>query len=228
MKTRPIARRVYRFRTLLAELQRRSVFKVATVYAVTAWGASMGAAQLLPAFGAPAWYVRLFVVFAVLGLPIAIVLAWAFEITPDGIVRDEVDDFAAVELPFPAATGNTTMMFGEQGTVRVTWQDGSGVHEKMFHRDFLIGRDESCELHLDDPLISRRHAEVHHRDGLWWITDLGSRNGTMLDRHLVTRSPLPSQCEVKLYETSSVLRMEVRGASTAPTITPSQLRFPTS
>ncbi len=221
-------RRVYRFRTLLAELKRRSVFKVATVYAVTAWGASMGAAQLLPAFDAPVWSVRLFVLFAILGLPIAIALAWAFEFTAEGIVRDEAGDGEGSAALLTAAVGNTTMLFGAQGTVRVTWQDGTGVHEKVFHQGFRIGRDEACELHLDDPMISRRHAEVYHSEGLWWITDLGSRNGTLLDQCPVTRSPLPTQCEVKLYEASPVLRVEVRAASTAPTITPSQLRFPAS
>jgi hypothetical protein len=220
--------RVYRFRTLLAELKRRSVFKVATVYAVTAWGASMGAAQLLPAFDAPAWSVRLFVLFAILGLPIAIVLAWAFEFTPEGIVRDDAGDGDASAASLLAAVGNTTMLFGAQGTVRVTWQDGAGFHEKVFQKGFHIGRDESCELHLDDPMISRRHAEVYHSEGRWWIADLGSRNGTLLDQLHVTRSPLPTQCEVKLYEASPVLRLEVRAASTAPTVTPSQLRFPTS
>lgn len=188
----------------------------------------MGAAQLLPAFDAPVWSVRLFVLFAILGLPIAIALAWAFEFTAEGIVRDEAGDGEGSAALLTAAVGNTTMLFGAQGTVRVTWQDGTGVHEKVFHQGFRIGRDEACELHLDDPMISRRHAEVYHSEGLWWITDLGSRNGTLLDQCPVTRSPLPTQCEVKLYEASPVLRVEVRAASTAPTITPSQLRFPAS
>lgn len=227
MTTRTKFARAGRLRTLLVELRRRSVFKVATVYAVTAWGASMGAAQLLPAFGAPDWSVRLFVLFAILGLPIAIVLAWAFEITPGGIVRDDVltgDAEPPAHLP---ATPQTTLLFGSQGSVRVSWQDGSGAHERTFHRDFRIGREDSCELHLDDPLISRRHVEVTHRDGLWWIADLGSRNGTLLDRQRITHCPLPTQCEVRLYETSPVLRLEVHAASTAQTIAPSQLRQPT-
>jgi hypothetical protein len=227
MTTRTKFARASRLGTLLAELKRRSVFKVATVYAVTAWGASMGAAQLLPAFGAPGWSVRLFVLFAVLGLPIAIVLAWAFEITPEGIVREDTVSSDSSTSQLPVAAAQTTVLFGSQGAVRVSWQDGAGAHERTFHGDFRIGRDESCELHLDDPLISRRHAEVIHREGLWWITDLGSRNGTLLDRHLITSCPLPTQCEVKLYETAPVLRLEVRAASTAPTITPAQLRLPT-
>lgn len=222
-----MARRPPRILFVLTELKRRSVFKVASVYAVTAWGVSMGAAQMLPAFGAPGWSVRLFALIAVLGLPIAIVLAWAYEITPQGVVRDDAkDDGAAPAVP-SSGSGRTTVMHGSHGTVRVAWQDGFGIHEKVFSRNFVIGRDESCELHLDDPLISRRHAEVTYSEGRWWITDLGSRNGTLLDQQRITRSPLPPLCGVKLYETGPVLRLEVKTPSNAPTITPTPARAPT-
>jgi hypothetical protein len=211
-----------RLGAFLEETRRRSVFKVATVYAVTAWGASLGAADLLPAFGAPAWAVRVFVVCAVLGLPIAIVLAWAYEITPRGIVRDGADQ-AAMEAPPAARPQTTTMLHGAMGSVRVSWHDSRGAHEKVFGGDFKIGRDEGCEIHLDDPMISRRHAEVSHSDGLWWIADLGSRNGTLVDGQRVTRIPLPPSCEVRLYETAPMLRIEVRSGSKAATITSSRL-----
>lgn len=216
-------RRVYRLQTLLAELKRRSVFKVATVYAITAWGASLGAAELMPAFGAPDWAVRMFVICAILGLPIAIVLAWAFEITPAGIVRDELDEAAGSE--HGGAMSQTTALFGTQGTVRVSWRDGAGVHEKVFHQAFRIGRDAACELHLDDPLISRHHAEVLHNEGLWWITDLDSRNGTLLNDRSVKKAPLPPQCEVKLYEAGPILHLEVKAPSSAPTVSRSQFNI---
>jgi len=219
-----MARRPSRIQTLLAELKRRSVFKVATVYAVTAWGASLGAAELLPAFGAPDWAVRVFVLTAVLGLPIAIVLAWAYEITPQGIVRDEVQDDRPVLEHGSIGSRQTTMIYGSQGTVRVAWLDGAGGHERVFATTFRIGRDESCELQLDDPLISRQHAEVSHSEGLWWIKDLDSRNGTLLDDRRVTRVPLPTQCTVKLYETGPLLRLTVKAAATAPTVTAALLR----
>jgi hypothetical protein len=202
----------------LSELKRRSVFKVAAVYAATAWGASMGAAELLPAFGAPDWSVRAFVLLAMLGLPIAIVIAWAYEITPQGIVRDGIEA-PEVAAPRPAAASRTTMLLGPAGSVHVTWQDARGVHERTFTRDFRIGRDESCELHLDDPLISRRHVEVGHSDGVWWISDLGSSNGTMLDQRRISRARLPPVSVVRLYDTGPPLRLEVRTVTHARTIT---------
>jgi len=222
-----MAKPVSRFQVLVAELKRRNVFKVASVYAVTAWAASMGAAELLPAFGAPDWSVRIFVLFALLGLPIAVVLAWAYEITPQGVVRDAVPDADPDPAVRRAVKEQTTVLFGSNGSVRVSWNDGTGTREKVFHRDFRIGRDEACEIHLDDPMISRRHAEVSHSDGLWWIQDLGSRNGTTLDGKLVTRVPLPSVCEVRLYDAAPVLRLEVKAARNAQTVTSSKLHAPT-
>jgi hypothetical protein len=200
---------VSRLQRFLAELKRRSVFKVASIYAVTAWGACMGAAQLLPAFDAPGWTVRMFVVVAILGLPMAAVLAWAYEITGKGIVRDEGSD---VQESLSPPRGTTTVMYGTEGCVRVSWTDDRGHHEKVFYRDFRIGRDETCEIHLDDPMISRRHAEIVHSEGRWLIRDLGSRNGTLLDRQRVTSAPLPMHCEVKLYEAANALQVEVKMA----------------
>lgn len=212
--TRPVSR----FQVLLAELKRRNVFKVASVYAVTAWGASLGAAELLPAFGAPDWSVRMFVIAAILGLPVAIVLAWAYEITPLGVVRDEVPEAASRHgAPAPRAT---TVLFGTRGAVHVTWTDAHGAHERAFHSDFRIGREDSCELHLDDPMISRRHAAVTFAEGRWWIEDLGSRNGTLVNQQRVRRVPLPPSCEVKLYEAAPVLRLDVHAPSNAQTISP--------
>lgn len=207
-----------RLHTLLAELKRRSVFKVASVYAVTAWAASLGAAELLPAFGAPDWSVRIFVLFALLGLPIAVVLAWAYEITPGGLVRDAAADAQPPRAARLTAAENTTVMCGESGIVSVTWSDGTGRHQRSFTRDFRIGRDDDCDLHLDDPMISRRHAEIGFADGLWWIRDLGSRNGTMVDGRFVNRVPLPANCSVKLYEAGPELHVEVKASSRAQTV----------
>jgi hypothetical protein len=210
-----MARQVGGLHGFIAELKRRSVFKVASLYAVTAWGACLGAAELLPAFGAPAWAVRMFVVVAILGLPMAAVLAWAYEITAKGIVRDDGSGGANDDPAIPH--GTTTVLYGSRGFVRVSWPGVSGPAEKVFHKDFLIGRDESCEVHIDDPMISRRHAEIIHRDGRWCIHDLGSRNGTVLDGQLVSSAGLPARAEVKLYAAAPPLVIEVGEPAGAPT-----------
>ena len=72
-----------------AELKRRNVYKVAVVYAVTAWLLTQAASILLPTFEAPTWVMKVVVLVVVLGFPIAMILAWAFELTPEGIKQTE-------------------------------------------------------------------------------------------------------------------------------------------
>jgi len=79
-----------------AELKRRNVYKVAVAYVVAGWALAQGLAQVLPVFSVPNWIIELMVVLIVLGLPIALGLAWAFELTPEGLKRtEEVDPVAA-------------------------------------------------------------------------------------------------------------------------------------
>jgi adenylate cyclase len=74
-------------RGLLAELQRRKVYRAAAAYAVVAWLLIQIATQVFPFFDVPNWGVRLTVLLIVLGFPIAVALAWAFDLTEDGILR---------------------------------------------------------------------------------------------------------------------------------------------
>jgi TolB-like protein/Tfp pilus assembly protein PilF len=74
--------------SLVAELQRRSVFKVAAAYLVVAWLVVQAASIAFPLFEAPTWALRVFVLVVALGFPVALVLAWAFEITPEGVRVD--------------------------------------------------------------------------------------------------------------------------------------------
>ena len=78
----------------LAELKRRNVYKVAIAYVVAGWALSQGIAQVFPVFDVPNWIIRLIVLLIILGLPIALVLAWMFEMTPEGIKGAEDVDLA--------------------------------------------------------------------------------------------------------------------------------------
>ena len=75
-----------------AELKRRNVYKVAVAYIVAGWALSQGIAQVFPVFDVPNWIIRLIVLLIILGLPVALVLAWMFEITPEGIKRTATAD----------------------------------------------------------------------------------------------------------------------------------------
>jgi len=222
-----------RLRRLFAELRRRNVFKVASVYAVTAWGAVLGASSLFPAFGAPSWAVPMFVAIAVLGFPIAIALAWAYELKPTGVVPDDGATAAGAHgsgraVPGPvlerAAPEEGTQLL-QPSSIRVQWEDGRGRHDRLFSRNFRIGRDASCDVHLDDPLVSRRHASIEFADGLWWLNDLGSRNGTLLNGRRVSRVPMPGRCEVRLHEQSEAIQFEVISSPDACTVTSSRIQL---
>ena len=71
-----------------AELKRRNVYKVAVAYAVVAWLTIQAASIFLPAFNAPQWAMQVVILILVIGFPIALAFSWAFEITPEGIVRE--------------------------------------------------------------------------------------------------------------------------------------------
>ncbi len=74
--------------SLIAELKRRKVFKVGAAYLVVAWLAVQAASIGFPAFDAPPWALRIFILVALLGFPVALVLAWVFDATPEGLKLD--------------------------------------------------------------------------------------------------------------------------------------------
>src|SRR5687768_6587329 len=70
-----------------AELQRRNVYKVAVAYAVVAWLLIQAGSILFPTFDAPGWVMKVFVTVLAAGFVIALIIAWAFEMTPQGLKR---------------------------------------------------------------------------------------------------------------------------------------------
>jgi TolB-like protein/cytochrome c-type biogenesis protein CcmH/NrfG len=79
-----------------AELKRRKVYKVAVAYAAIGWLLIQVATTTFPVLQIPSWAIRLVIVLVLLGFPIALVLAWAFELTPDGIRRAHSGDVRSV------------------------------------------------------------------------------------------------------------------------------------
>jgi TolB-like protein/Tfp pilus assembly protein PilF len=77
-----------------SELKRRNVYKIAVAYAIVGWLLVQVATQVFPFFEIPNWAVRLIVLVIVIGFPIALLLAWAFELTPEGLKRTEDVDVA--------------------------------------------------------------------------------------------------------------------------------------
>ena len=84
--------------SLIAELKRRKVFRVAATYAVVSWLIIQVAAATFADFGIPTWAFRFVVLMVLMGFPVAVILAWAFELTPDGVRKS-----ASVEREKPVA-----------------------------------------------------------------------------------------------------------------------------
>jgi TolB-like protein len=85
---------------VFTELKRRNVYKVAVAYAVVGWVIAQIATQIFPFLEIPNWIVRLVIVLIAIGFPIALIIAWAFEATPEGIKRTEdVDPVAVARAP---------------------------------------------------------------------------------------------------------------------------------
>ncbi|CAN5324242.1 hypothetical protein BH11PSE14_BH11PSE14_05850 [soil metagenome] len=74
--------------SLIEELKRRKVFKVGAAYVVVAWLAIQAVSIAFPAFDAPPWALRVFILLALLGFPLAVVMAWIFDVTSEGIHLD--------------------------------------------------------------------------------------------------------------------------------------------
>jgi RNA polymerase sigma factor (sigma-70 family) len=104
-----------------AELKRRNVYKVGIAYAVVAWLLMQVASQIFPFFEIPNWAVRLVVLLLVIGFPAALILAWAFELTPEGIKRaEDVDSSKPIALKTRNLTTIVRQAVGQKRAVPLT------------------------------------------------------------------------------------------------------------
>jgi len=86
-------------RNFVVELKRRNVYKVTVAYAIVGWLSIQIATQVFPFLEIPNWVVRLVIVAVAIGFPIALVIAWAFELTPEGLKRTEDVDASGERVP---------------------------------------------------------------------------------------------------------------------------------
>lgn len=84
-------------RSFLNELKRRSVFRAAAAYSVVAWVMAQGSAVVLPAFDAPDWALRSVIIVLLAGLPLTLLLAWIYELTPQGLRRTPANTESGIE-----------------------------------------------------------------------------------------------------------------------------------
>src|SRR4029077_12375147 len=155
---------------LFAELKRRNVCKVAFSYAVVAWLLMQVASQIFPFFEIPNWAVRLVVLLLVIGFPVALILAWAFELTPEGIKRAEDVDLINLIVPKSRNVAAIGRRRAEQkASIARTTTHGSAVLDAQ--SDPRAARDaleKLCRIYWR-PLYSfvrRQHVEPHEAEDL--------------------------------------------------------------
>jgi TolB-like protein/Tfp pilus assembly protein PilF len=138
-----------------AELRRRSVYKVAVAYAVIAWLLIQGASIFFPTFEAPSWVTKVFIAIVVLGFPAALVLAWAFDLTPEGIKRTKVGD-ADVAL---------TPVIAEKSIALLPFENLSADPENAFFVDGVHDEILTDLSRIADLKVISRTSVMHYKTG---------------------------------------------------------------
>jgi len=84
-------------------------------------------------------------------------------------------------------------------TVHVQVLRGNGAPtENVFKESFRIGRATDCQIQFSEAIVSRRHAEILNIGGQWWIRDLGSGNGTLVNGRTIEKIPLEGSVRIEL------------------------------
>jgi TolB-like protein len=144
---------------LFAELKRRKVFKVGAAYLVVAWVAIQVVTTLAPQFQLPEWAPRLVTLILLIGFPIALVMAWMFDITPDGVVRDAGD--AAAASPPPAAAIAATPaavipIVPHKSIAVLPFADLSPTHDQEYFSDGIAEEILNALVKLKDLKVAGR------------------------------------------------------------------------
>jgi pSer/pThr/pTyr-binding forkhead associated (FHA) protein len=86
--------------------------------------------------------------------------------------------------------------------------NGVLVGQYSLHENTIIGRDDACDIKVDNEYVSRKHIEVCFESGSWWLRDLGSRNGTYVDNKRIERVPITAGTRARLGPPGPTLRFQ--------------------
>ena len=180
-----------KLRGFFAELVRRQMFRTVGAYIVIIWGLAQGLAGLFPIFGVPDWVLRSFVYASIAATPLVVILAWKYQFTMQGLVRDPEDEEAELDgtgLLNRARTKHDTLGISP---ITVSWQsEGEATQQVETSQPIVIGRDTGCDIVVLNPHVSRSHAVIWAHNSAWYVTDLKSANGTWLGGSSIQESVL--------------------------------------
>ena len=209
---------------LARELVRRGVLRALGAYIVIVWLLAQGLVDLFPAMGLPEWSIRVFLAIAVTGTPVVAVLAWRYDLTSKGLLRDRVD-VASARRSSPILGTSPTRRPGSRrddgsSIVHASWTNDKGeACECEFYTAFVVGRDFQADVRLWDDRVSRRHTQVYPVGDEWYVKDLTSLNGTYVDGQIIDVRKIEADVEVSLDKKGPIVRLAIRMADeTAVTV----------
>ena len=153
------------------ELQRRKVYRVAVGYIVVAWVLVQVATQVFPFFEVPNWTIRWVILTLVLGFPIAVVLAWAYDITPSGIKRTEDAPSDAPETAHPVTA------VPEESIAVLPFENLSDDRENTFFADGVHDDILSSLARIADLKVISRTSVQQYRTGARNLREIGEALG---------------------------------------------------
>ena len=201
---------------LLKECVRRGVFRALGAYIAIVWLLAQGLVDLFPAFGFPDSAIQIFVSVSVLLAPLVVFLAWRYDLTRKGLLRDPVDvalarQQAMAMMSHPDSTRTTMVPSGGQTIVEVVWEDETGkMRDRRYSKAFVVGRDVGADVILRDTRVSRRHVRVYPDGGDWYVKDLGTLNGTYVDGRSIDVEKLDAQMECALHAKGPKIKLITR------------------
>jgi eukaryotic-like serine/threonine-protein kinase len=145
-------------RDLLAELRHRHVYRVAVAYGVVCWFVVQAASIVVPELELPEWITRAVIIVALLGFPLALVLAWAYDITPDGVRRTRGGPVERSARPVAAGSGRSRaplVLLAVLGVAGI----GMGAYT-LYFRDPAVPRGEALYRRLVALADSERYVEA--------------------------------------------------------------------
>jgi hypothetical protein len=200
---------------LSKELVRRGVLRALGAYVAVVWLLAQGLVDLFPAIGFPDWAIRVFLAVTVSATPLVGLVAWKYDITTRGFLRDKQDVARDLKSPLSRALGQTTRATPQQKSVRsivvASWKDEKGEQrEQEFDARFLVGRDFKAGIRIWDDRVSRQHLEVYPLGNDWCVRDLSSLNGTYVDGHTIDVVKIDRDLEISLDKDGPKIQLVVR------------------
>ncbi|MBA2242091.1 MAG: hypothetical protein H0W04_04285, partial [Chthoniobacterales bacterium] len=161
----------------LAELRRRKVYRVAIGYAVVGWLLVQIATQVFPFFEVPTWAVRLVILLLILGFPVALVLAWAFDLTPGGVTRTDAPPASEAKFSPPAQPPLAVIPIPEKSIAILPFENLSDDRENAYFADGIQDDTLANLSKIADLKVISRTSVRQYKTGTRNLREIGEALG---------------------------------------------------